>query len=79
MSKIFLDQIWENKLKDEIKKDYMKSLSDFLIKERLTKKIFPIRSEVFNAFNLTPFPNSPLTFGMLSFELSTKFLCNHTS
>ena len=55
MSKIFLDQIWENKLKDEIKKDYMKSLSDFLIKERLTKKIFPIRSEVFNAFNLTKF------------------------
>ncbi len=55
MSKIFLDQIWENKLKDEIKKEYMKSLSNFLIKERLTKTIFPIPSEVFNAFNLTKF------------------------
>ena len=55
MSKIFLDQVWENKLKDEIKKEYMKSLSNFLKKERLTKTIFPIPSEVFNAFNLTKF------------------------
>ena len=55
MSKIFLDQIWENKLKDEIKKEYMKSLSNFLKKERLAKTIFPIPSEVFNAFNLTKF------------------------
>ena len=41
MSKIFLDQVWENKLQDEIKKEYMNSLSNFLVKERLVKEIFP--------------------------------------
>ena len=55
MSKIFLDQVWENKLQDEIKKEYMNSLSNFLVKERLVKEIFPKPSEVFNAFNLTKF------------------------
>ncbi len=55
MKKIFLDNVWENKLKDEFEKEYMKNLSNFLNKEKLTKTIYPPGSEIFNAFNLTFF------------------------
>ncbi len=55
MKKIFLDNIWENKLKGEFEKEYMKNLSEFLNKEKLTKTIYPLGSEIFNAFNLTCF------------------------
>ena len=55
MKKIFLDEIWGDKLKEEFEKEYMKNLSDFLKKEKSSKVIFPLGSEIFNAFNLTWF------------------------
>ena len=46
---------WKDILQDEIKKDYVKNLEDFLTKEYQTKTIFPKKNDIFNALNYTAF------------------------
>ena len=47
---------WKEVLKEEFDKEYFKSLSNFLHTEKAQKKIiYPKGSEIFNAFELTPF------------------------
>jgi uracil-DNA glycosylase len=41
---------WEEFIKQELNEDYMKSLSKFITNERLTKKIYPAKENVFNVF-----------------------------
>ncbi|MBF0205332.1 MAG: uracil-DNA glycosylase [Oligoflexia bacterium] len=53
---IKLEQSWKEVLLDEFKKDYMKSLRQFLVNEIKSKKtIYPQGTEIFSAFNHTPF------------------------
>ncbi len=56
MIKIEMDSSWLNYLSPEFEKDYMKKLVSFLKKElELGKIIYPRESEIFTAFNYTPF------------------------
>ena len=56
MSTINIEESWRKRLFDEFKKPYMRQLSDFLKTEKkVGKEIFPIGSEIFSAFNFTPF------------------------
>ncbi|CCB90534.1 uracil-DNA glycosylase [Waddlia chondrophila 2032/99] len=50
-----IEPSWDQVLADEFKKDYMKNLSNFLVKERSHHSIYPPRNLVFNAFKHTPY------------------------
>lgn len=51
-----LEESWLEVLKEEFEKDYMKQLKQFLLEEKHNGKIvYPQSSEIFNAFELTPF------------------------
>lgn len=51
-----LEPGWLKVLEEEFEKDYMKSLKSFLLKEKESgHTIYPKNSEIFNAFNHTPF------------------------
>jgi uracil-DNA glycosylase len=51
-----LEPGWQSVLALEFEKDYMKSLKAFLIKEKESgHAIYPKNSDIFNAFNHTPF------------------------
>ncbi|RRN78195.1 uracil-DNA glycosylase, partial [Pseudoxanthomonas sp. SGD-10] len=53
---IQLEDSWLRILKSEFDKEYMKNLKHFLLQQKqLNKVIYPHSSEIFNAFNLTPF------------------------
>lgn len=46
---------WDELLKDETEKDYMNNLREFLRGEYKTHRIFPTKSNMFNALKLTPY------------------------
>jgi len=46
---------WLNALKDEFSKDYFLKLKTFLKEEKSQYKLFPAGSQIFEAFNLTPY------------------------
>lgn len=50
-----IEKSWKIILKDEFQKLYFKQLKCFLIKERKRYTIYPKGSEIFHAFQLTPF------------------------
>jgi uracil-DNA glycosylase len=51
-----IEATWKNKLADEFAGDYMANLSQFLRDEKAAgKRIYPKSSDIFTAFNLTPF------------------------
>ncbi|MDB5020048.1 MAG: Uracil-DNA glycosylase [Pedobacter sp.] len=53
-----LEPGWQSVLSEEFEKDYMKSLRAFLVQEKQNgKTVFPKSTDVFNAFNHTPFDN----------------------
>jgi uracil-DNA glycosylase len=54
-----IDETWKEILKKEFDKDYFIKLSNFLEREyeQNSPKIFPKKSEIFNAFNLCPINN----------------------
>ncbi|RVU00575.1 uracil-DNA glycosylase [Mucilaginibacter limnophilus] len=55
---IDLEPSWLNILKDEFEKDYMIRLKQFLKEEKEAgHKVYPKGSDIFNAFNKTPFNN----------------------
>ena len=49
------DCIWKDFLVNEFKQDYFLSLSSFLKEEYRTKTIYPLREDVFNAFEYTSY------------------------
>jgi uracil-DNA glycosylase len=51
-----IEATWKYKLADEFASDYMANLSQFLRDEKAAgKRIYPKSSDIFTAFNLTPF------------------------
>ena len=46
---------WELALRNEFEQEYFTKLKEFLILEKQTHKIYPTSSQIFNAFNSTPF------------------------
>jgi len=51
-----LEKSWLDVLENEFEKDYMKSLKSFLQTQKQNKQlVYPQSTEIFNAFNLTPF------------------------
>ena len=53
---IKLEPSWKEKLLPEFSKPYMQDLKNFLLNQKnLGKKIYPKNSEIFKAFELTPF------------------------
>ena len=56
LSTINIEESWKIRLIEEFEKSYMRQLSDFLKAEKKEgKEIFPIGSEIFSAFDCTPF------------------------
>ena len=47
--------VWKDFLESEFKQEYFQSLSAFLREEYRTKTIYPVREDVFNAFEYTPY------------------------
>lgn len=50
-----IEASWKEALKDEFAHTYMSELKSFLVDEKERYTIFPRGSEIFNAFNTTPF------------------------
>jgi uracil-DNA glycosylase len=56
MERVRLEQSWRELLLPEFERDYMRSLREFLLRERQQGKvIFPAGDDIFNALNSTPF------------------------
>jgi len=49
---------WNTILDSEFQKDYFKELDNFIKNEYKTKTIFPIKEEIFNAFEMCSFSNT---------------------
>lgn len=57
MSKVKIEESWKSVLQEEFEQPYFQALASFLKKEKAGgKTIYPPGSLIFNAFNLTPFP-----------------------
>lgn len=52
-----IEPSWDQVLADELNKDYMRNLSNFLISERSSYDVFPKQENVFSAFKHTPYEN----------------------
>lgn len=52
-----IDSSWYAYLKDEFEKDYFKALKQFLLEEKSKFIIYPPSSQIFAAFDTTPFDN----------------------
>jgi len=50
-----IDKSWKEIMKDEFNKPYFHELKKFLVKEKQEYRIFPPGTEIFRAFNSTPF------------------------
>jgi uracil-DNA glycosylase len=56
MERVRLEQSWRELLLPEFERDYMRSLREFLLREKQQGKvIFPAGDDIFNALNSTPF------------------------
>ncbi|HDP75905.1 MAG TPA: uracil-DNA glycosylase [Bacteroidales bacterium] len=50
-----IEDTWKNVLMDEFQKDYFIKLKEFLIEEKKKYMVYPPGSQIFEAFNHTPF------------------------
>lgn len=50
-----LEESWLARLKGEFEQEYMFKLKQFLLRERESHVVYPRGSDMFNAFNMTPF------------------------
>ena len=50
-----MEDSWKQRLMDEFSASYFAQLKEFLVEEKNRFKIFPPGSQIFNAFNFTPF------------------------
>jgi uracil-DNA glycosylase len=55
MVNVKIEQSWKEQLALEFTKPYFKSLTDFVRQEYATTRIYPKGSQIFNAFEKTPF------------------------
>ncbi|GHT55808.1 uracil-DNA glycosylase 2 [Bacteroidia bacterium] len=55
MVDVKIEQSWKERLASEFSKPYFESLTDFVRKEYETTRIYPKGSQIFNAFEKTPF------------------------
>lgn len=50
-----IEESWYNKMHDEFEKDYFVKLKEFITEEKKSFTVYPPGSQMFSAFNLTPF------------------------
>lgn len=50
-----IESSWDEILEEELKQDYMRNLSNFLVEERAKQAVYPAQEHVFNAFKYTPY------------------------
>jgi len=50
-----IEQSWKERLASEFEKNYFRTLTDFVRQEYAAQKIYPKGSQIFNAFDKTPF------------------------
>jgi uracil-DNA glycosylase len=50
-----IEESWKQRLEDVFSASYFVQLKEFLVEEKLRYKIYPPGSQIFNAFNFTPF------------------------
>jgi len=50
-----IEQSWKEKLASEFEKPYFRTLTDFVRQEYAVRQIYPKGSQIFNAFDKTPF------------------------
>ncbi len=50
-----IEPSWRDELNDEFNASYFTSLKEFLVEEKEKYKVYPPGSQIFNAFNFTPF------------------------
>ncbi len=50
-----IEESWKLILKDEFQSEYFIKLKEFLVEERKSQIVYPSGSQIFNAFNFTPF------------------------
>jgi hypothetical protein len=56
LSQLLVDESWREVLQDELQKQYMEKLYQFVLEEAAGKfPIYPPPAKVFNAFNTCPF------------------------
>lgn len=53
--KVNIEDSWYSELQDEFKKEYFIKLREFVVEEKKNFVIYPPGSQIFSAFNLTPF------------------------
>ena len=49
-----MNKNWDNFLEEERKKEYFSKIESFLKEERINNNVYPVKDDVFNAFNITP-------------------------
>jgi len=52
-----IEPSWKSVLYDEFRQPYFEQLKAFLVNEKATQRIYPKGSDIFAAYNLTPFEN----------------------
>ncbi|MCF8366326.1 MAG: uracil-DNA glycosylase [Bacteroidales bacterium] len=50
-----IEETWKEKLTDEFNAPYFSQLKSFLVEEKTSHQVYPPGSQIFNAFNYTPF------------------------
>jgi uracil-DNA glycosylase len=50
-----IEESWKENLSEEFQADYFSELKEFLVNERTSQKVYPPGSQIFNAFQFTPF------------------------
>ncbi len=55
MKTVKIDDSWYERLKDEFSSEYFSQLKSFLVAEKQQYVVFPPGSQIFNAFDTTPF------------------------
>ncbi|MGV3630904.1 MAG: uracil-DNA glycosylase [Bacteroidota bacterium] len=55
MSQIAIEESWKHVLEDEFSKPYFLELKEFLVREKQQHTIYPKGTQIFSAFNHTPF------------------------
>jgi uracil-DNA glycosylase len=54
-NKVQIEKSWYDQLESEFEKEYFQNLRNFIVEEKKQYKIFPPGSQVFSAFEHTPF------------------------
>jgi uracil-DNA glycosylase len=50
-----IEDSWYSQLEDEFSSEYFQKLKQFIVNEKSAHTVYPPGSQIFNAFNFTPF------------------------